>query len=159
MIRANIFFLILLPLVVAGNAYAQNSQVICYNSKSKSLTIQSSCTNGSTLINGSNIAATLGLATAGGTGQSSGAFKSCTTATGANKGTNYNGEVGVAVSCSKGVMISRSFDTVDTTNSNPTLKSETILKNKSNLPVGTQIVMKGKQNGFYTVNLKVDCCS
>lgn len=127
---------------------AAMADVLCLNPSSRTLTVEKTCPAGRTTLSGANFASSLGLAPG----------FSCTTVTGTNQGTNFNGEVGVAVSCSKGVMLSRSFDTADTTSSNPVLKSESIMKNRAGLPVGTQIVMKGRQNGFYSLTVKIDCC-
>jgi hypothetical protein len=139
---------IMLPLLVLALCSNAMADSLCINTKTKAITAETKCPSGSTALSGSNFAAALGLVSA----------SSCTVATGANRGANFNGEVGVAVSCSKGIMLSRSFETSDTTSSKPVLKSEAILRNKAGLPVGTQIVMKGRENGFYSVTLKVDCC-
>jgi hypothetical protein len=136
---------VLVSAVIGAEAFAD---VLCINGKTRAITAEASCPAGTTALNGSNFASAVGVAPA----------SSCTVATGTNRGTNFNGEVGVAVSCSRGVMLSRSFSTTDTTSSNPVLKSESVIKNKAGVPIGTQIVMKGKQNGFYSVTLRVDCC-
>ena len=155
----------LLMLALCSTAIAQSSgsaaKVLCYSAASKSFSVQSRCPKGQDLVTPALLAQLTGAGTStGGTTATSSAFgpKTCTAVRASNQGTNFNGEVGVAASCSKGVMLSRSFDTQDNNQANPTLSSENVIRDKKGVPVGTQLVMKGRENAFYKVELVLDCC-